>query len=80
MIAYTDYPFEFLGDTPNWCGPIREIEVLSYDRNKYCRIIVEGWYAEIKRGYIYQQPGRLLEVDQVSEEDLGKLPNHLDYL
>lgn len=74
MKAYTDYPFTFLGDIPNQKAPIREIEVLSYDQDKYCQIIVEGQTTEIKRGYIYQKPGRLMEVPQVLENDLEKLP------
>lgn len=58
MKAWTDYPFTFLGDEPFKLAPIREIEVLSYDSNRYCQINVEGHTAEIKAGFIYEQPGR----------------------
>lgn len=58
MKAWTDYPFTFLGDEPFKPAPIREIDVISYDGNKYCQIVVEGHAAEIKAGYIYENPGR----------------------
>lgn len=49
MRAWTDYPFTVLGDEPYKKAPIREIEVISYDGNKYCKIIVSG-VDEIKAG------------------------------
>lgn len=58
MKAWTDYPFTFLGDEPFKPAPIREIEVISYDGNRYCQIVVEGHTAEIKAGFIYEKPGR----------------------
>lgn len=70
MKAWTDYPFEWLGDTPNSIAPVREIEVISYDSNKYCRIEVENTFAEIKAGYIYNQPGRLGEVSCIDVKTL----------
>ena len=53
MKLYTDYPFEVLGDKPYCVAPIREIEVRSYDGDKYCEIEVEGHIEVIKSGYIY---------------------------
>jgi hypothetical protein len=73
MKAYTDYPFDFLGDIPYQEAPNREIRVLSYDGNKYCKIMVEGWYTEIKSGYIYAKPGRVSEVPSINEKRLKKL-------
>jgi hypothetical protein len=61
--AYTDYPFEVLGDTPGQKAPVRKILVKDYDLDKYCRIIVldeddEPIYENsIKAGYIYAQYG-----------------------
>lgn len=47
MKAYTSYPLE--------CHPgVTEIEVLSYDRNKYCTVRYNGVEYEIKRGYIWK--------------------------
>lgn len=56
--AYTDYPFDFLGDVAGQKAPIREIQVDCYDGNKYVKIFVEGHETEIKSGYIYIRPGR----------------------
>lgn len=51
---YTDYPFTELGDTPGQSAPIREVRVLSYDGDKYCRVLVDGHKLEVKAGYIYR--------------------------
>lgn len=49
MKAYTSYPLD--------CNPgVTEIEVLSYDRNKYCAVLKNGIQYEIKRGYIWKDP------------------------
>lgn len=72
MKAYTDYPFTLLGDIAGQEAPIREIEVLWFDGNKYVRIRVEGIYEEIKYGYIYEKPGRLGEVKMVPVSRLPK--------
>ena len=58
MQAWTDYPIVSLGDRPHSEAPVREVEVLSYDGDKYCRVMVEGVEESIKAGYIYQLPGR----------------------
>lgn len=58
MKAYTDYPFRLLGDLEYKEAPMREIEVLSYDGDKYCNIVVNGILTEIKLGYIYKTPKR----------------------
>lgn len=73
MKAWTDYPFEWLGDIAYKEAPVREIEVLSYDGNKYCRIQVCGKEDEIKAGYIYQQAGRYREVPAVTVQQLESL-------
>lgn len=58
MRAYTDYPFDFLGDTNGEEAPIRQVEVLYYDQDKYCKIVVEGQETFVKSGYLYKQPVR----------------------
>lgn len=55
---YTDYPFEELNDIPFKPAPVREITILSYDGDKYCKILVEGIISEIKSGYIYKEAKR----------------------
>lgn len=73
MKAWTDYPFTSLGDTAGKRAPVREIEVLSYDDDKYCTIMVCGEKHEIKSGYIYQQEGRFGEVPQITKKQLANL-------
>lgn len=59
MKAYTDYPFTFLGDVEYQKAPMREINVLSYDGDKYCVITVAGIDTEIKLGYVYRNEKNL---------------------
>lgn len=76
MKAWTDYPFIGLGDNEGQEAPVREIEVLSYDGDKYCRIKVCGIDEEIKSGYIYQREGRIGEVPPITRRQLAMLvPN-----
>ena len=58
MKAWTDYPIVELGDAPHVEAPIREVEILSYDGDKYCRVLVDGVEKSIKAGYLYRAPGR----------------------
>lgn len=73
MKAWTDYPFTWLGDMAGKEAPVREIEVLSYDDDKYCRIEVCGGEDEIKAGYVYQRKGRYGEVPAITREQLALL-------
>ncbi len=70
MKAYTDYPFDFLGDVISVEAVIRECDVISYDGDKYCKIIVEGIETEIKSGYLYSKCGRFGEVPVINIKDL----------
>ncbi len=74
MKAWTDYPFTQLGDTAYKKAPIREIDVISYDRNKYCKIVVCGIDEEIKAGYVYQSEGRCGEAPPITSAQLHALP------
>jgi len=74
MKAYTDAPIEELGDISGEIAPIRECEILSYDEDKYCMILVEGVKLEIKSGYIYKEKGRIGEVPCFLYRDLEHLP------
>lgn len=77
MKAWTDYPFDQLQDEAYKKAPVREIEVLSYDGDKYCRVRVCGHEDEIKAGYIYQRKGRFGEVPHLTQAQLAKLPKTL---
>jgi hypothetical protein len=65
MKAWTDYPFEELGDIAHQQAPVRPVQVISYDGNKYCRIVVGGVESEVKLGYLYKKPGRCGEVPKL---------------
>lgn len=66
MKAYTDYPITELGDKPNTVSPVRLVNVISYDGDKYCKVEVEGVKKEIKSGYLYAKKGRLGEVPNIN--------------
>lgn len=72
MRAWTDYPIPECGDAPGKIAPIRLVNVLSYDGDKYCEI--EGTTTLVKRGYLYKQRGRRGEVPCISDRQLKKLP------
>lgn len=80
MKAWTDYPIAQLGDLPREIAPIREVEVLSYDRNKYCWVKICGTDVldNFKSGYIYSKPGRCGDVDAVDVKDYEHLPTGID--
>lgn len=51
----TDYPFTELGDVPWQPAPIREVaRIVSYDSNKYCRVLIDNRELDVKAGYIYR--------------------------
>lgn len=77
MKAWTDDPFEALGDTPGQEAPVRECELIAYDGDKYVTIIVEGRIERLKYGYVYQRPGRCGEVDPFKYPTLARLPGDL---
>jgi len=83
--AFTDYPFDDLGDDLLKEAPIRRIKILTYDRNKYCNVLVyytdadgdaRAYVTSIKSGYCYQNQVRLMDNDAklFSYSDLCKLP------
>lgn len=59
MTFYTDYPIEHFGDVPGITAPMREVEILFWDMDKYVRVLVQGptykFLTEIKYGYIYHE-------------------------
>lgn len=55
MKGFTDHPFEFLGDTLGKHAPLREINILWWDGDKYATIEVnKEWITKIKVGYCYR--------------------------
>ena len=62
MHAFTDYPLVELGDEEGKIAPIRRVEPISYDGDKYVRVRFEGRVYSFKAGYLYAVPGRSGEV------------------
>jgi hypothetical protein len=73
---FTDYPFVRLGDEGGVEAPIRRIQLISYDGNKYVRVLLidHNLYEDIKWGYIYTSSGKLGEVPVISFDEIKKLP------
>lgn len=68
---YTDYP---IPGNPN--SGVVEIEVLTYDRNKYSHVRCDGIISSMKRGYIFSldKNGNRKQIKQL---ELYKLPVEL---
>ena len=69
-LLYTDYPFIDLGDEAGKEAPVRVVKAISFDGDKYVKVIVEGTHQEIKAGYIYTEYGRCGEVPAFNPEHL----------
>jgi len=54
MLVYTDYPMTLSTGEEN--DKIVQVEVLSYDRNKYCWVKWKDELHEIKSGYLFPDP------------------------
>lgn len=72
ITCWTDYPFEELGDAPGKPAPIRHVNVISYDQNKYVTVSFEnsGDFLSVKAGYLYSKPGRYGQVKRVNPQKL----------
>lgn len=68
--AWTDYPMSFLGDIEGEPAPVRKVEIISYDGDKYCDILVGGMPCTVKRGYLYQREGRYGRVPPITDMQL----------
>ena len=69
-ILYTDYPFTELGDKSGKEAPIRKVLAISFDGDKYVKILVDGVCSEVKAGYLYTRHGRCGEVPAFNPESL----------
>jgi len=81
--AYTDYPLAELGDTPGEKAHIRKCKILTWDRNKYCDILVyfvdkdgdlRGHINSIKQFYLYKNEARIDGGIQFTDDELKTLP------
>lgn len=69
QILFTDYPFVELGDEPGKKAPVRKVLPLNYDGDKYCDVLVDGIYSNIKAGYIYTERGRCGDAQAFNPSD-----------
>jgi hypothetical protein len=75
MLAYTDFPFIFLGDEFDDEAPIRKIELIAYDGNKMVTVRLEGGEnALIRKDYCYREPKRYEKAARFPESVLKQLP------
>jgi hypothetical protein len=75
ITAWTDYPFVELGDTAGELAPIRHVNVISYDGDKYVTVSFEdnGSHLEVKAGYLYQKATRYGGSKQISTLKLARM-------
>jgi hypothetical protein len=67
---YTDYPILQLGDESGKEAPIRKVQLVNYDGDKYVTValaVPEGIILQtIKSGYIYPKPIRYGEGESIN--------------
>lgn len=76
ITAWTDYPFTELGDEPYKKAPIRHVNVISYDGDKYAKVTFadSGDVLEVKNGYLYRKRGRWHDaVKTISRRKLERM-------
>jgi len=81
--AFTDYPIPTYGDEDNKVAPIRQCKILTWDRNKYCDVLVyqvdddgdlRGTVVSFKQFYLYKNEARYDDGEQFTDEELKTLP------
>jgi hypothetical protein len=81
--AFTDYPIPSYGDIEGEKAPIRKCTILTWDRNKYCDVLVyqvdedgdlRGTVVNFKQFYLYKNEARLDDGIQFTDEELKTLP------
>lgn len=77
MTYYTDYPITQFGDEAGEEAPIREVEIIFWDMDKYVHVYVQGpmykFRTSIKYGYIYKKSGRSGSVPCISFNELNEI-------
>jgi hypothetical protein len=81
--AYTDYPIEAFGDIPGKLAPIRKCVILTWDKNKYCGVLVHrvdedgdlrGHITNFKQFYLYKNESPFDGGIQFTDDELDVLP------
>ncbi len=75
ITCWTDYPFSELGDVPYHQAPIRHVNIVTYDGDKYARVSFanNGNLLEVKVGYLYSKPGRYGQVKCVNPRKIERM-------
>jgi hypothetical protein len=75
ITCWTDYPFTELGDEPYKPAPIRRVNVIRYDGDKYATVSFKdhGDHLSVKAGYLYSQPGRCGRVRTMNRRKLERM-------
>jgi hypothetical protein len=73
--GWTDYPFVELGDAAFQPAPIRHVDVVRYDGNKYVTVSLDGSdvLLSFKAGYLYRQRGRYGQVKTINRRKLERM-------
>ena len=85
--AFTDYPihniYNDINDTDDTLAPVRKCKLLTYDRNKYCDVLVfytdsdgdeRAVVSNIKSGYCYKNEARYENGETFTYDELITLP------
>ena len=81
--AFTDYPIPSYGDVAGEKAPIRRAKILTYDRNKYCDVLVyqvdedgdlRGTVVNFKQFYLYKNEARIDDGIPFTYAELETLP------
>lgn len=81
--CFTDYPFRELKDKGGEDAPIRKCKIITWDRNKYCDILVlftdndgdlRGHVNNIKQFYLYKNEARFDDGIPFTDKELETLP------
>jgi hypothetical protein len=83
--AWTDLPFPEFGDLsprskrgPEYEAPLRQVEIVSWNRDKYCCIRVfdgdEVLHVNVKRWYLYHEKKRQYGENFIDALALNSLP------
>ena len=72
---WTDYPIVQLGDRGGERAPVRVCVIVSYDGDKYAKVLVQGVHypIEVKLGYLYKREGRFGEVPAITHVEACRL-------
>lgn len=69
MQGWTDYPMKIFGDNPGEEAPIRQVEVIGWDGDKYALVRCMGLLLNLKISYIYNYHGR--HIDNAPGHEMG---------